>query len=244
MNQYNYGLIGQKLAHSFSSRYFHDKFIKNGLSHCRYDNYEILNPSDLPTFLAHTNCNGLNVTIPYKQSIIPFLDTLDDSAKLIGAVNTIKISNGIKKGYNTDYKGFELSLKDWNLSTVKQALIIGTGGSSKAIHFALERLGITVNFVSREKKSNAFLFEEINQEVIQSHQLIVNCTPLGMWPSINESPPIPFKWINKAHFVYDLIYNPEKTIFLEKAEAAGAKIKNGLAMLEFQAEEAWKIWNE
>ncbi len=238
-----YGLIGKNLSHSFSQEFFNNKFNKEGLSNCRYDNYELSVASDLSDFLENTDCVGLNVTLPYKEDVIACLDQLDDNAEKIGAVNTILIKEGIKKGYNTDYLGFQRSLKHQMDNRKVKALILGTGGSSKAVSYALELMNIPYQFVSRSNSNKTIGYSDMDKKCMEEHPLIINCTPIGMWPNTEDTPPIPFKFLNENHLVFDLIYNPEKTRLLELAELKGAAIVNGLEMLEIQAEESWKIWN-
>ena len=192
-----------------------------------------------------TNCKGLNVTVPYKESVTPLLDELDPSANEIGSVNTIKIRpNGTKKGFNTDHLGFTESLNAWNLTNIKEALVFGSGGSSKAIQFSLKRLDIPFLMVSRSKQKNSITYKELDQEIFQDRQLLINCTPLGTYPNTDEMIPIPYELIDSRHFVFDLVYNPSRSKLLKLASIQGAKIKNGLDMLRKQAEESWKIWQD
>ncbi len=243
-----FGLIGYPLSHSFSKKYFNEKFQRENIKHHKYKLFPIEKISQLPKLVAsNPNLFGLNVTIPYKQSVIPYLDEIDFEAKAIGAVNVIKIINGKLKGYNSDAHGFEMSLnkllavRENQLPTI-QALILGTGGASKAIGFVLDKLQIKHQHVSRSKKANGIIYSEITDNVIQKHQLIINCTPLGTYPNVGECPPLPYKMIGKNHFFYDLVYNPLETLFLKKAKAQGASTINGLPMLHLQAERSWEIW--
>ena len=241
-NRY-YGLIGKKIDYSFSKSYFKEKFERENLNHCFYNNYDLESINDFLKTIEENEISGLNVTIPYKESIINYLDDLDPSAKTIGAVNTIKIENkNFLKGYNTDYLGFIKSLKDNNFFH-KKALILGTGGASKAIIYALKSLNTKTTVVSRKRKENCIIYRYLNKDIILKNTLIINCTPLGTFPKIEEYPKIPYEFITKKHLCYDLIYNPNKTKFLEKSEIRGASIINGLQMLENQAKESWKIWN-
>jgi len=236
-----FGLIGYPLTHSFSPGYFADKFEKEGIFNTEYKSYSIDDVSKVFELLE-SGMEGLNVTIPYKEKVIPFLDELDASAKVIGAVNTIKNINGKTIGYNTDVIGFSQSLEKY-LPQIefRSALIFGTGGASKAVEYVLKDLGFDVKFVSRTKGDLSY--KDVDQEIVDTHHLFVNTTPLGMYPKIDECPAIPFDYMTTKHFAYDLIYNPEKTLFLAKAESQGALIKNGLEMLELQAEASWAIWN-
>lgn len=241
-NRY-YGLIGKKIDYSFSKSYFKEKFERENLNHCFYNNYDLESINDFLKTIEENEISGLNVTIPYKESVINYLHDLDPSAKTIGAVNTIKIENkNFLKGYNTDYLGFIKSLKDNNFSH-KKALVLGTGGASKAIIYALKSLNTKTTVVSRKKKKNCIMYQDLNKDIILKNTLIINCTPLGTFPNIQEYPKIPYEHITNKHLCYDLIYNPNKTKFLKKSEIKGASIINGLQMLENQAIESWKIWN-
>lgn len=238
-----YGLLGQSLDHSFSQTYFEEKFLKENIS-AQYHNY-ILSSIDEVEALFNFDVTGFNVTIPYKETIIPFLDYLEPVSKQIGAVNTIKFYKGKSIGYNTDVVGFETSIKEIlkNKEIVsKNALILGTGGASKAIEFVLDKLGFSCNFVSRS--GGDILYKELNKNSIDRCSVIVNTTPLGTYPEVDLFPEIPYRYLEQKHLVYDLVYNPRKSVFLAKAEERGATICNGLKMLEFQAEASWKIWNK
>lgn len=240
------GLIGKNLAHSFSEKYFAKKFESMSLSNHSYINFEFEYERDLALFLLDDvfQLNGFNVTIPYKESIISYLDKLHETAISVNAVNTVKIINNKLMGYNTDVYGFLQAFESLIKTTYKKALILGTGGASKSVAFALESKGISVSFVSRSPKiKEMFSYKDLTQEVIETHQIIINCTPIGTFPNINDSPNIPYKYINANHLVLDLIYNPTQTSFLKKAKEKGAQTKNGLQMLEFQADKAWEIWN-
>lgn len=240
----NFGLIGKNIGYSFSKTYFSKKFEKENLPHS-YENFDITSIENFPQIIAETsNLKGLNVTIPYKEQIIPFLDRLDVEAEKIGAVNTIKISEDKKLiGFNTDHLGFQKSLEYFLPLQHKTALILGTGGSSKAVAYALGNLGFDFKFVSRSPTSNMLDYATLNQSIIENHLLIINCTPLGTSPNIADCPPIPYQFITKKHLLFDLIYNPPETEFIKRGKLRGAKTSNGLKMLELQAEKAWEIWN-
>jgi shikimate dehydrogenase len=238
-----YGLIGFPLTHSFSARYFSQKFEQEQLNNCQYQNFEIEHVDELKTILsANPDLCGLNVTIPHKSTVIPLLDELSEDARNIGAVNVISIINGKTIGYNTDAFGFKQSLNGWLPGDIKGALILGTGGASKAIVFVLKQMGISVKIVSR--KSGADLtYEQIDQAILDNHQLIINCTPMGTSPETNSCPDLPYSMLTKNHYLYDLVYNPAETAFMKQGVKFGAKTKNGFQMLILQAEAAWKIWN-
>jgi shikimate dehydrogenase len=240
-----FGLIGKNISYSFSKKYFTDKFEKEELSGYSYVNFDLQTITQFPKILRENpNFKGLNVTIPYKEKIIPLLDKLSKKAKIIGAVNCIKISKkGKLKGYNTDYFGFKKSLKPLLQQHHLKALILGTGGASKAVAFALEELGILHTFVSRSKKKEALDYKYINATTFDNYQIIINCTPLGTHPNTEEFPPIPYDFFTEEHIAFDLIYNPEETEFLKRAKAKNAVTKNGYEMLVLQAEKNWKIWN-
>ncbi|MEJ8801050.1 shikimate dehydrogenase family protein [Pontibacter sp. H249] len=240
-----FGLIGKKLGHSFSKKYFTAKFERDGITDAQYDLYELAHAEDLKELLQQApELVGLNVTIPYKQEVIPLLDKLDDAADRIGAVNTIKIKNGHTTGYNTDYIGFKDTLEAFYPKEKHgQALVLGTGGASKAICTVLADLGILYTSVSRTPEQGQLGYEQLSTEVLQKYNLIVNTTPLGMAPNTETLPAIPYEGVTPEHYAYDIVYNPEKTLFLERCEAAGAKTLNGIGMLYGQAEAAWRIWN-
>jgi len=241
-----FGLIGHPLTHSFSKQYFENKFEKESIVDCSYNLYDIKNISLYKNVFENQNLIGLNVTIPYKESIIDLLDELDEVAKNIGAVNTIKFDPKTKKtiGYNTDYFGFKNSLKPFLENTHERALILGTGGASKAIAYVLKELNINYLFVSRNPKNeNEIAYNDVNQYVIKHHQIIINTTPLGTYPNINDFPNIPYELLTANHLLYDLVYNPEETMFLKKGKEKGTITINGLQMLKLQAEKSWEIWN-
>jgi shikimate dehydrogenase len=239
-----FGLIGKQIDYSFSKAYFTDKFDADGLSHS-YKNFDIDSIESLPRILETPGLKGLNVTIPYKEAVIPYLDHLDKRAKEIGAVNTIKIKDdGSLIGYNTDYYGFKKSIEPLLNPNHKRALILGTGGASKAIAYALSKMGITYQYVSRTtSEMTDITYDTITENLVAQHRLIINCTPLGTHPQTNACPPIPYDAITDSHFLYDLIYNPEETKFLTIGKLKGAKISNGLEMLEQQADRSWELWN-
>lgn len=238
-----FGLIGKKLGHSFSKSFFEKKFLNLGLD-ASYRNFELENIEDVKLLLADKNIGGLNVTIPYKETVIPYLNELDHVAQKVGAVNCIKVQNGKAKGYNTDVFGFSQAIKPFLESHHERALILGTGGASKAVEFVLSELGLAVFFISRNPKNeNQFAYSDLNKNMVQSCGIIVNTTPLGMYPEINQCPAFPFEYLNSGHLVMDLIYNPKETAFLKKAKAAGASVINGETMLFQQAEKSWEIWN-
>ena len=240
-----YGLIGHPLSHSFSKKYFENKFKDASLSGNEYQLFDIDNIGHLPDIIAQNpNLKGLNVTIPYKEAVIKYLDYLDESARKVGAVNVIKIDNGHLSGYNSDYYGFEKSLLEWFPDAAKaKAVILGTGGASKAVMTVLGNHQIPFTLVSRTKSSEAISYDELNNSsIVSDSQLIINTTPLGMSPNLDGHPDINYEQLTGSHYVSDLIYNPEETAFLKKAYRQGAKIKNGYEMLELQAEKSWDIW--
>lgn len=241
-----FGLIGRNIDYSFSKKYFTDKFSDALYEDCVYENFDIQSIEEFPTILKNNpDLKGLNITIPYKEAIIPFLDTLSDKAFKIGAVNVIRFTKkGNLKGYNSDWYGFKKSLEPLLQPHHKRALILGTGGAAKAVAFALEELDILYTFVSREASENAIDYNRINVTTFDNFQIIINCTPVGTSPNTKEFPPIPYEYFTEKHIAFDLIYNPEETQFLKKAKKKGAIIKNGYEMLVFQAEKAWKIWNK
>jgi len=241
-----FGLLGRNISYSFSKGYFTEKFSKEHFEGCTYENFDIPEISYFADLKENnSDLNGLNVTIPYKETVIPFLDKLSKNAEQIGAVNTIKFTKkGKLKGYNTDYYGFKKSLEPLLQPHHKKALILGTGGASKGVAFALDQLDIAYTFVSRGGKENSIDYSLINATTFDNYQIIINCTPVGTSPNVDLFPMIPYEFFTEKHIAYDLIYNPAETQFLSKAKAEGAQIKNGLDMLIFQAEKAWKIWNK
>ena len=239
-----FGLIGFPLSHSFSKKYFTEKFEKEGLNNCSYENFPLPVIDELKQLLSLPGLEGLNVTIPYKEQVLSFLDYSSDIVKKIKACNCIKIKEGKLFGFNTDVFGFENSLKKKIMSSIhKQALVLGTGGSAKAVIYVLENLGIKFKSVSRKPSAQSLSYEQLTKEIMPDYKLIINTTPLGMFPNVVEAPPIPYQYLTSDHFLFDLIYNPEKTLFLKKGEEQGTLIQNGYEMLVLQSEENWKIWN-
>ena len=244
--QKQFGLVGKNIAYSFSKKYFSDKFSTEYFEGCSYINFDIQTLEEFPSIIKNNpDLKGLNVTIPYKESILPFLNKISKKATQIGAVNVIKITKkGNLKGFNSDYYGFGKSLKTILKPHHKNALILGTGGAAKAVAFALKMLKIEYTFVSREVTEKTIDYTRINETTFDNFQIIINCTPLGTSPNIEAFPPIPYNYFTDKHIAFDLIYNPEETVFLQKAKLKGATIKNGYEMLVFQAEKSWKIWNK
>lgn len=248
MDKTKFGLIGRNIDYSFSRKYFKEKFKKLKLNSFSYQNYDLPEIGEFPFITYHREEEfvGFNVTIPYKESIIKYLHQIDKIAEEIGAVNTIKVTNDhLLIGYNTDVYGFEMALKPLLESHHKKALILGTGGASKAVAYVLKSLNIEHKFVSRTPSSNADIsYEDIVDDLMKSYNLIINTTPLGTYPTINESPKIPYEFITDKHLLFDLIYNPEETKFLQEGKKKGAKTKNGYDMLVYQAEKSWEIWSK
>jgi len=245
-NRFKFGLLGKDISYSFSRKYFSEKFQKLGLSNLKYLNFDIPEIEEFPFILYHKedDFRGINVTIPYKESVMRYLNDIDIDAKKIGAVNTIKITDDNRLvGYNTDFYGFKNSIEPLIKKHHKKALILGTGGASKAIAYAFQKMNIEFKFVSRKVSESMFLYSMLNEQIMEEYTVIVNCTPLGTHPNTNEAPAIPYNFISKKHLLFDLIYNPEKSKFLREGEEQGAVIKNGLQMLELQAEKSWEIWN-
>jgi shikimate dehydrogenase len=239
-----FGLIGKTLKHSFSKTYFAKKFAEEGIKDCSYENFELSSIEEFPKLiLENPELKGLNVTIPYKEEVIQFLNFKNEIVEGVGACNCIKITNGELHGYNTDVIAFKDSLQKLLQPFHKCALVLGTGGASKAVQYALKELGIDYLLVSRNKKENQLGYEDIGNDAIEGHQIIINTTPLGMYPNIDQDPPIPYQYLTPQHLLYDLTYNPPKTKFLTQGEAKGAQIINGYEMLLAQAEESWRIWN-
>jgi shikimate dehydrogenase len=241
---YKLGLIGKKLGHSFSKRYFENLFQEKNIQ----GSFDLIELENISAFEAikKENYRGLSVTIPYKESIVPFLDTLDESALAVGAVNCIHfLENGQLRGYNTDLIGFEQSLKPLisERTDIKKALVLGTGGASKAVCYVLKNLGIGYKIISRNPDKGMMSYSAVDAQLLTDYTLIVNCTPLGMFPEVNIAPEIPYEALTEKHLLFDLVYNPEETLFLKKGKESGALVKNGLEMLYLQAAAAWKIWN-
>jgi shikimate dehydrogenase len=242
-----FGLLGRNISYSFSKGYFTEKFNNDKLFEgCTYENFDIPEITSFPEIIKNTpDLKGMNVTIPYKEVVIPYLDKLSEKATEIGAVNTIKFTKkGKLKGYNTDYYGFMKSLEPLLQPHHKKALILGTGGASKGVAYALKELGILYTFVSREAKEGIIDYDRINATTFDNYQIIINSTPVGTSPNVEAFPLIPYEYFTEKHIAYDLIYNPAETQFLKKAAANGAQTKNGQNMLIFQAEKAWRIWNK
>ncbi|MDB5226531.1 MAG: Shikimate dehydrogenase substrate binding domain protein [Bacteroidota bacterium] len=240
-----FGLIGYPLSHSFSENYFKEKFVREKITDAVYKLYPLEKIEDFILLCEkEKDLVGLNVTIPYKEKILPFLDGLHHEAEKIGAVNTIKFMNGKKIGYNTDIYGFKASLQPLLKRQHKHALILGTGGAAKAVAYVLNELAISFQYVSRTKSKEYFSYEELNAAIMDRSKLIINTSPVGMYPQTEEAPAIPYEFITREHLLYDLIYNPEETRFLKLGKEKGAQIKNGLEMLRHQAEKSWLIWND
>lgn len=242
-----FGLIGLTVSHSFSKSYFDEKFFREGLRDHHYELFPLNNIKEIEDLIKNTKgLSGLNVTIPYKEEVMRFLDEVDPAAKKIGAVNVIKIENGKRKGFNTDMDAFYETIEKWLPKDKRfHALILGTGGSSKSVQEALIKLNVRFKVVSRDGAKGDYTYGDLEKQpkILQESNLVINTTPLGMHPNTNTMPPIDYEHLTSAHYVYDLIYNPARTMFLQKAEMRGATVKNGLEMLHVQAEKSWAIWN-
>ncbi len=242
-----FGLIGKTLKHSFSKNYFSEKFKKENIIDAEYELYELASIQEVEKLFETDGIRGFNVTIPYKLDIIPYLDEIEESAQKVGAVNVVKINqDGKRIGFNSDYYGFKQSLENWaDLSKIEGALILGTGGASRAIIEALKDLSIPLKIVSRSETKGDLTYDELNsqQEILKSNQLIINCSPLGTYPEVDSKPELSYEWLTTDHYLYDLVYNPEITSFMKEGNKMGAKVKNGLEMLILQAEKSWEIWN-
>ncbi|MEO5783375.1 MAG: shikimate dehydrogenase [Ginsengibacter sp.] len=241
-----FGLIGYPLGHSFSKKYFTEKFQSEGIIDCTYELFPISSITDLPSLLiSNPNLKGLNVTIPYKEQVLQYVNEKTDAVKNIGAANTIKIHGDKLIAYNTDVIGFENSLTKKLKPSDKKALVLGTGGSSKAVQYVLKKLGIEFLLVTRNNNSSpgTINYSMIDETIINAYNLIINCTPVGMYPNEDQFPDLPYQYLTKEHYLFDLVYKPEKTLFLKTGEGKGAIIQNGYEMLIIQAEESWKIWN-
>ena len=242
-----YGLIGFPLSHSFSQKYFTDKFVRERIEGAAYALFPIEDLALLPGLIEqHPALVGLNVTIPHKQAVVSYLDELDSKAQEIGAVNTIRIDpvTARRTGFNTDYYGFKTSLQTWLGETkIRKALVLGTGGASKAVVCALRDLGIAYTYISRRDSAEAISYETLKQHHLPDFPLIINTTPLGMSPHTETLPNLAYDQLTAQHFCYDLVYNPAETAFMQRARAQGAQVKNGLEMLHLQAEKSWEIWN-
>lgn len=238
-----YGLLGKNISYSFSKNYFGEKFEKEQLDN-KYINFDLPTISEFENIIKNPDIKGINVTIPYKQQVLQYLDEIDNVAKEIGAVNVIKINkNGTLKGFNSDYYGFKNSLLPLLKPHHKKALILGTGGASKAIAYALQSLGIQYNFVSRNPDNGELTYKDLDEDIIRAYKIIINCTPLGTHPDVQNYPDIPYDHLTDSHILYDLIYNPSETTFMKKGKDKGSTIINGLQMLVLQAEKSWEIWN-
>lgn len=238
-----FGLIGKQLDHSYSKTYFKKKFDNERIGDASYENFRLTNIEDFKDLIQQYRFTGINVTTPFKKSIIPYLDDLSPQVNFIGAVNTILFSEGKTIGFNTDAYGFKRSIIPFLENTMERALILGTGGASRAVAYTLNQIGIDCLFVSRNPDENQMSYEEVNNLVIKHHLLIVNTTPLGMYPKIDNYPKIPYEELTENHLLVDLIYNPEESLFLKKGKEKKTKILNGHSMLIHQAEESWRIWN-
>lgn len=242
-----FGLIGKVLVHSFSKKFFTEKFANENID-SKYELFEMPSADGLKQLISDQHPMGLNVTIPYKQDVIPFMDKLDETAAKIGAVNTIKFfyqPDGSYKlmGFNTDVIGFENSLKPLLQPWHTKALVLGTGGASKAVAYVLDKLGIEFKYVSRTSKNGGFAYEDLNADVLAEYTVVVNCSPVGTFPNVDEAPNLPYQYITNRHLLYDLVYNPELTKFCQLGQEHGAITKNGLEMLHGQAIASWEIWN-
>jgi shikimate dehydrogenase len=240
-----FGLLGYPLTHSFSQKYFTEKFQHLGIDNASYENFSIPNIQELTSILdSKKGLEGFNITIPYKRAVINFLDELSEPVKKIGACNCVKITDGKLKGFNTDIVGFQKSLQPFLKPIHQKALILGTGGASAAVAYVFQQLNISYQFVSRNASEDAICYQDLTKDMLDSHQLIINTTPLGMYPNVDACPEIPFQFISEQHHLFDLIYNPIETKFLKLGKQNGASIQNGYEMLILQAEESWRIWNE
>jgi shikimate dehydrogenase len=241
-----FGLIGYPLGHSFSKKYFTEKFVREGIQGCQFELYPIESISEFPQLLDNeSSLEGLSVTIPYKEQVIPFLDALDPACAQIGAVNCIRIRDGKKTGFNTDYLGFKHSLQSWLGTEIPNALVLGTGGASKAVQQALRDLEVPYRIVSRTQREGQLTYADLKEqpEWLTSYPLIINSSPLGTYPQVEDMPDIPLEQLHAAHRVYDLVYNPPITRLMQECISRGGTSKNGQDMLELQAEAAWSIWN-
>ncbi len=240
-----YGLIGYPLTHSFSEKYFSNKFKQLGITDAEYLTFSIPSIDELQLIIkSNQNLCGFNITIPYKKQVLAFLDAADEAVKAMSACNCVSIKDGQLVGYNTDVVGFENSLKPFLKLYHNKALILGTGGAAAAVEFVLKKLHINYQLVSRNSNPNNIVYSELTESIMSEHALIINTSPVGQYPATDQSPAIPYQFITSKHHLFDLIYNPAETSFLQKGKAMGASIQNGYEMLILQAEESWKIWNE
>ncbi|TAH08757.1 MAG: shikimate dehydrogenase [Sphingobacteriia bacterium] len=240
-----YGLIGFPLTHSFSQQYFTQKFFDLGINDAEYFTFSIPAINDLNEIIAtHPNLCGFNITIPYKKKVLPFLTQASETVKALGACNCVNVKNGELFGYNTDVIGFEKSLQPFLKPHHQKALILGTGGAAAAVAYVLGKLNIEFQFVSRESSELNLSYEQLNAGIINDHTLIVNTSPVGQYPDINDAPALPYDCMNAQHHLFDLIYNPSETLFLQQGKSKGATIQNGFEMLVLQAEASWDIWND
>ena len=248
LNKKTFGLVGKKISYSFSKGYFTDKFLNQGLTNHEYLNFDLESIQDFSKVIQkfHSTLKGVNVTIPYKQEIFKFLDDIDDTAKEVGAVNTVKYTDqGKLIGYNSDVVGFEQSIVPLLKPHHTKALILGTGGASKAVSYVFKTLGIDCVKVSRNAfEKREILYDDLTKSLLSEYTIIINCSPVGTFPNVNQKPAIPYQFITHDHLLYDLIYNPKETSFLSEGMKKGARTKNGYEMLVLQAEESWRIWNE
>lgn len=238
-----YGIIGFPLTHSFSQKYFTQKFIDEKIDDCVFEKFEIPDISGVETLIKAKDLKGFCITIPYKKNILPYLFESTDAVRQIGACNCVKIADGKLYGFNTDVVGFEKSFTPHLKPHHTKALILGTGGAAAAIEFVLQKLHIGYRFVSRNKTEDNFSYEALNKDILDEYSIIINCTPLGTFPQTDEAPALPYQFITSGHYLYDLVYNPPLTKFLSLGKEKGATIRNGYEMLVLQAEENWKIWN-
>jgi shikimate dehydrogenase len=240
-----YGLIGYPLTHSFSQKYFTEKFEREGITDCTYSNFSLPQIGELAGVLADPELRGFNITIPYKQAVLDYLHSKSDVVAAIGACNCIRIEGGQLTGYNTDVVGFEQSMVRHLAPHHSRALVLGTGGAAKAVEWVLQRLGIEYVLVTRRPRAGSadMSYQQVTAEVLAEATLIINTTPLGMHPHVEECPPLPYEALTPRHYLFDLIYNPARTLFLRKGEERGAVVENGHEMLILQAEESWRIWN-
>lgn len=239
-----FGLIGRNISYSFSKGYFADKFKNENIVGSAYDVFDLQQIQEVEKVFETEGIKGFNVTIPYKQDVIPFLDELSPEAKEIGAVNTVLIQDGKRIGHNTDCFGFQTSLQPLLKPNHSNALVLGYGGAAKAVIYVLDKLGIQYQIVSREASEGRISYDDLNEDIINSHHLIINCSPIGTFPNITSAPNIPYEFLTSEHLLYDLIYNPEVTQFLQNGIEKGTTIKNGYEMLVQQAEKSWEIWNK